>query len=119
MVLLALLIFALGAKAQIANKEVWIEEMSTVLPVAFCQSGSFYRQCFSVTAARCEEVAMSAARICLSKHKNEIPDSLRQPRDGEHWGNIVGNCTGTAYALTLSKEFSTADRCTNINSWKQ
>ena len=106
--------------ASLANevkKSDWINGMSTALPTAFCASEQYFRQCFKVTAQECEEVAASATRVCLNKHKDKIPAVLRQPDDGMQWGRVVGACAGEAFETTLIKKRVNNAKCNDPASW--
>lgn len=100
------------------SKSDWVNAMSTALPTHFCKPKSFFRQCYSVTATECELVAASATRICLNKNKNAIPNTLEQPKDGTHWGTIVGKCAGEAYSNSFSTKYIKNIKCSNVNNWK-
>jgi hypothetical protein len=106
------------ANAGEVSKEVWMNAMSTVLPTAFCQAKQYFRQCFEVTQTECEETASSATRICLDKYKQEIPDVLNQPSDGNYWGRIIGTCAGGAYAMTFQKRLISSEQCNNLANWQ-
>jgi len=95
------------------SKEVWIDRMSANLPTAFCQSKQFPRQCFEVTQIECEETALSATIICLEKYKEKIPNVLNHPKDGRHWGKIIGRCAGDVYAAAFSKRRISSKKCNN------
>jgi hypothetical protein len=116
--ILTTLLLPLNANAVEVSKADWYSGMSTALPTALCNSSQYFRQCFSVTAQECEETAASATRICLDKHHKDIPNTLVQPKDGTHWGTIIGSCAGTAYEISLvSKRISSA-KCNDINNWQ-
>jgi len=117
LVIFILLISASANSAEV-SKEAWLNSMSTILPTAFCQANQYFRQCFDVSQTECEETAMSATRICLQKHKDEIPETLTQPNDGAYWGRIVGRCAGEAYAITLRKKRISDQKCNDPNNWK-
>jgi hypothetical protein len=117
LVIFVLLISASANSAEV-SKEAWIDSMSTALPTAFCQSGQYFRQCFDLSQAECEETAMSATRVCLQKYKDKIPNTLAQPKDGTYWGRIVGSCAGEAYEITLRKKRISNQRCNDPNSWR-
>ena len=106
------------ANAGEVSKEVWMNAMSTALPTAFCQSQQYFRQCFEVTQIECEETASSAVRICLDKYKGKIPDVLNQPKDGNHWGTIIGTCAGEAYAIAFQKRQISTKECNNPANWQ-
>ena len=111
-----ILISSSAASQEIAKKQ-WINGMSTVLPTKMCQSGQYFRECFSVPQTECEEVAHSATRICLKDKGEEMPSSLKQPNDGSHWGWIIGVCAGTGYEITLQEKRIDSDRCNNPTNW--
>ena len=92
--------------------------MTTALPTAFCNASQYFRQCFNVTAQECEETAASATRICLNKNKSKIPSVLQQPKDGTHWGTIIGSCAGEAYEITLIKKRINNRKCDNPANWQ-
>ncbi|MEJ2097974.1 MAG: hypothetical protein P8Y38_12795 [Deltaproteobacteria bacterium] len=113
-----LVCLAVNAGAAEVEKEVWIDAMSTALPTAFCQSEQFFRQCFDVTQIECEQTAASATRICLEKYKDQIPAVLNQPKDGSHWGRIIGKCAGEAYGIALQKKFKNNLKCKDPSNWQ-
>ena len=108
---------ATPANAGEVSKEVWINAMSTALPTAFCQSHQYFRQCFEVTAIECEDTASSAARICLERYKDTIPNVLNQPKDGNYWGRIIGTCAGETYEITLQKRRISSKKCNDPANW--
>ena len=100
------------------TKNNWIEAISTALPTAFCQSQQYFRQCFEVSQIECEETASSATRICLEKNKEKIPNILIQPKDGTHWGAIIGKCVGEPYEITLQKKRIDSKKCNDLSNWQ-
>jgi hypothetical protein len=108
---LACLLAAAPPRALEVPKAEWIETMKTALPTAFCAEGTPFRACFEVTQEECEDAAASAARICLKKFQSRIPAKLKQPADGEKWGQKVGECAGTSYASALAKKKKNAKEC--------
>jgi len=72
----------------------------------------------SYNQLECEETALSATRICLRKYGAEIPNVLNQPRDGTHWGRIVGSCVGEAYEMTLMQKRIDNAKCNDISNWQ-
>lgn len=115
--LLIALLFPLLTSAKDVTKSDWIKAMSTALPTALCNSKQYFRQCFKVTVQECEETAASATRICLNKYKKDIPNTLTQPKDGSHWGGIMGACAGEAYEITLIKKRISNAKCNNVKNW--
>ncbi len=114
-----LLLFFIGhVNAVEVSKDSWVEHMETALPTYQCQSQAYFRQCFDVTAEKCEEVMGSATRTCLDQVSDSIPDILNQPQDGTMWGSRVGSCAGRTYEITLAKQRTNTDRCNNINNWR-
>jgi len=97
------------------SKDDWINGMTTALPVALCKSDQFFRQCFSVTQEECEEVALSATRVCIENNRERIPSRINQPEDGRYWGQIIGGCVGPAYVIALKDKKINNEKC---NNWK-
>ena len=114
----AISILSFSTQAVEVSKNDWVNAMLTALPAHLCKPNSFFRQCSSVTASECELAAASATRICLNKNINVIPSTLEQPKDGTHWGIIVGKCAGETYNVSLAKKYIKNEKCTNINNWK-
>jgi len=112
------LLLPLSANAVEVSKSDWYNGMSTALPTAFCNSTQYFRQCFSVSAQECEETAASATRVCLNKNDKDIPNVLIQPKDGTHWGAIIGTCAGEAYGITLSKKRISNAKCNDAKNWQ-
>ena len=100
------------------NKSDWINTMSTALPTAFCNSSQYFRQCFSVSAQECEETAASATRVCLNKSKASMPAIFDQPKDGTHWGTIIGKCAGEAYEISLIQKRIKNNKCDDLTNWQ-
>ena len=116
-ILFTILYLPLYAQAVEVNKTDWVNSMTTALPTTFCNSSQYFRQCFSVSAQECEETATSATRVCLNKSINDIPNILIQPKDGTHWGSIVGKCAGEAYEISLIKKRINNPKCNDISNW--
>ena len=114
----ALIVIPSASVAQSVGRKQWFDHMSTVLPAMFCAPASYFRQCFRVSAQQCEEAAASTTRICLNKHGNDIPPTLTMPRDGQHWGSIVGHCAGVAYEGMLLKQRISSAKCNDPTQWK-
>lgn len=110
-------LLAFNANSAEVSKSAWLESMSTALPIVFCKPEQYFRQCFNISAQQCETTAASATRICLDKHAASIPDTLVQPKDGAHWGQVVGSCAGEAYEVSLKAHRSKDSRCNNPANW--
>ncbi|HEU4383780.1 MAG TPA: hypothetical protein VFR85_09790 [Anaeromyxobacteraceae bacterium] len=105
------LLAAAPARAQEVDKATWIETMKTALPTAFCAEGTPFRTCFQVTQEECEDAAASAVRLCLKKLQSQIPAKLKQPKDGEKWGQKVGECAGNSYTAALATKKLKTKEC--------
>jgi hypothetical protein len=119
-ILVIILVFLISASAhsQEVARDAWIDKMWTALPAAFCLADQYFRECFDVSQIECEETALSASRICLQKYKDQIPKVLIQPKDGSHWGKIIGSCAGEAYEITLQKKRISNTKCNDPNNWR-
>ena len=118
--LLFLLVLVLPATswAQEVPKDKWLEVMTVTIPTYFCQAGQYFRECFDVTAEQCEQVAQSAARNCISKMEQQIPEKLRHPADSRMWGTKLGNCAGIAYEGTLAGKHKSDPTCQDARNWQ-
>jgi len=115
----ALLLLCTQVHAVEIDKTDWVSHMMTVVPVSFCQSDQYFRQCFDVTSEQCEETMTSATRVCLSNHESDIPDRLAQPDEGRHWGTVVGKCVGETYVATLASKHNSKAICFDPTHWQQ
>ena len=111
---------ALSATAwsQEVPKEQWLTAMETVVPSFFCGPEQYFRQCFQVSAAECEEAAASSTRVCLKRIEDQIPDILMQPGDGTFWGNRIGQCAGVSYEAVLSAKRISSAKCNDVSNWQ-
>ena len=114
---LSVLFLSTQANAVEVSKSEWMDRMSTGLPAYFCQSDQYFRQCFDVSAEKCEESMSSATRLCLKKFENEIPEVLVQPSAGTNWGTIVGRCVGETYDVVNVKKRKTDAICLDPSHW--
>ncbi|MCD8523360.1 MAG: hypothetical protein LRY66_03735 [Saccharospirillaceae bacterium] len=106
-----------ASEALEADRDVWINAMTTALPNAFCQPQQFFRQCFDISEALCMETATQTTRQCLQQFSAQFPQVFQQPADGAYWGTKVGECAGEAYQSTLSKAFKNTAKCNDVNQW--
>jgi len=105
------------AQENVVNKQEWIAHMQKALPPAFCEEKQYFRQCFKVTQQECLDTTAAVTRQCINKKENDIPEVLVQPRDGSHWGGIVGECAGDAYEKKLLDRRIDSDRCNDVKNW--
>jgi hypothetical protein len=114
---LAVLPFTVFAKD--VSKAQWTESIEKNMPIAFCTSQTYFRQCHTVTVRECEAAAVGATKDCLDKHGAEIPATLTLPQDGRKWGEVVGRCAGTATELALIKKRVTNNaKCSDPSQWQ-
>ncbi|MCW5631866.1 MAG: hypothetical protein KIT17_00885 [Rubrivivax sp.] len=116
---LALFIAHTTSQAQTVAREDWLKHMETAVPTKLCSPDFYFRQCFTVAAQECEAVASSATRLCLQKHGPDMPQMLVQPKDGRHWGGVVGGCVGSATELAMLKKRISSPRCNDPKEWLQ
>jgi hypothetical protein len=70
----------------------------------FFNTSQYFRQCFNVTATKCEETAASTTRIFLTQLDSQISELLHQPKDGTYCGSKVCAGAGSAYECALIKK---------------
>jgi hypothetical protein len=107
-----------SANPEEVSKDEWVDSMFTHLPPLLCQPDQYFRQCFDVSNTQCEKTATSATRACLQKYKGEIPNTLKQPKDGTYWGRILGSCVSDVYEKTLMEKRISNKRCNDPTSWR-
>jgi hypothetical protein len=106
-----------AAPSNTISRGEWMKGMKTALPTAFCKDGMYFRECFQVTQEVCEKTALSATRVCLESMKDDIPEALKQPEDGQLWGTKVGACAGNGYEATLVAKRIKSDKCNDAAAW--
>lgn len=59
----------------------------------------------------------SAARVCLDKYDNDIPDVLAQPKMGTSWGSVVGQCVGETFEVAYIQKRKSDEICLDPSYW--
>ncbi len=99
-------------------REDWVSQMSDLLPAALCQDGSWFRSCFTSSAAQCHDTATTATASCLRQYEKQIPATLVQPRDGTKWGQKVGECAGTLFEQQRKNQRVNSEACNDVTRWR-
>lgn len=94
----------------------WIEGMKSGLPAAFCKDGTYFRECFKVTAQQCEAEAIRVTRICLEA-KQDVLKAMLEKDGGRFWGEKVGECAGQAYEVSLKAKQISNPKCDDLTNW--
>lgn len=113
----ALLLASNTVHAQQTERQEWMDFMLTVLPSAFCDSRQYFRQCFDISADLCVDTARVATRNCLSQYEGRLPAVLQQPRDGQRWGEQIGQCAGLSFETALSDRLKNTALCQDADYW--
>ena len=92
--------------------------MGNLLPAAMCQDGSYFRACFDISASDCHTTATATTATCLRQYTDQMPETLKQPEDGTHWGQVVGACAGTLYGGELKAKMRNEAKCKDPSYWK-
>jgi len=117
--LAAILLGPFGTAAgQVVGKQDWVTSMRQVLPAAFCQEGTYFRSCFTQSPDACHAAANRATAACLTQFDPQIPAQLRQPADGQAWGQKLGQCAGTLFEVSAKKNRVNSAICNNPAAWK-
>ena len=115
----AIVLTATTARAELlVPREDWSAEMANVLPPAMCRDGAFFRACFDVPTTECHTSASASTASCLRQYKSKMPDPLKQPEDGSHWGQLVGRCTANVYAAEHKDKKIEDAKCKDASQWK-
>jgi hypothetical protein len=101
----------------VVDRDVWSTAFEAALPVALCKNGSYFRACFTITQAECEQTAASATRVCLGKVRKQLPMKLHQPDEGTAWGSKIGSCAGTSYDAVLAPKKIHNAKCDDPSAW--
>lgn len=81
----------------------WTVAVDATLAQTFCGDGTFFRTCFAVDRAECEQRAHRLFRTCVEENIDAIP---QQPdaQSGRQAGELLGACAGSRYEIELSAE---------------
>lgn len=103
----------------LVDRDVWVTQFETALPVALCKAGTYFRACFAITPVECEQTAASATRVCINKVRKQLPPRIRQPDEGRDWGTKIGSCAGTTFDVALSSRKIQSQKCNDPSVWTQ
>ena len=103
-------IVAVKANETVSKKD-WIEMMQAKIPSASCEEDLPFRKCFNITQNECIETAIRGINTCFKKISPKIPSKLKQPKDVEKWGALVGACVARHFQGTLSAKIIDSPYC--------
>jgi hypothetical protein len=115
---------ALAAEAPAAAAPVtiakakFVEGFKAGFPDVICAEKAYFRKCFEVTQDACKKAASAALATCLTEIEKDIPAQLKQPADGQNWGEKLGTCTGSRYEAEQPKAKAASPDCSDPNKWK-
>ncbi|MCB1865529.1 MAG: hypothetical protein KDG50_08855 [Chromatiales bacterium] len=102
----------------VVSRDGWVAGMQDLLPRVFCEDGSYFRSCFSITADACHAKASATTETCLKQVAPKLPDELRQPEDGRTWGQQVGRCAGGNFERELLPKRLNSPKCNDPSQWQ-
>ena len=106
-----------AAKGPVA-KDKFVNEIPTVISNLFCESKTYFRQCFSSSEDECKTTAKASAEGCAKEVSPRIPASIENKEEGGKWGREIGSCAGIKFETQLvSKRISSAE-CKDQAKWK-
>jgi len=111
-------LLAAPAHAQEMSKAEWTRYMAESFPAVICQDDLYFRQCFTISAGECREIAREAIMYCSNKEQKNLPEMLRAS-DGEQWATILGSCAGGIFEKKLIARKSNDPKCYNSSYWLQ
>ncbi len=118
--LTTLLLGTANLQAADVAREPWVEGMKKILPELFCRdSASYFRQCFDISSEKCFEMAASVTERCLDENLDQIPATLKQPDDGQMWGQKIGSCAGIRFEGGLIQYRNSNPKCNDASNWRQ
>jgi hypothetical protein len=97
-------------------KAQWIVQMQKLLPTTFCQPGMYFRECFKVTEAQCNEVASTTTHQCLKDVEDKLPATL-DASSGRDWGTKVGTCAGGQFETSQMTKKVASAKCSDPSNW--
>lgn len=110
-----------GAPADAAQVETvtkWMEGMKSVLPSLFCKDGSYFRECFQISAQECETEAIRVTRVCIESKRDELIKNFKPTEaDGKKWGEKVGECAGAAFEISYKEKRKNNPKCDDPSQW--
>lgn len=95
-------------------KDDWTSSMSNLLPAAFCQDNSLFRECYKQSAEECHAIATQVTASCLTQFSPQLPAVFHQPEDGTKWGRKIGECAGVLFSVQSKKALIDTPRCKTL-----
>ncbi len=90
------------------------------LPI-FCQDGTFFRECYSVTPTECEAEGIKAMDDCLNPMKMEIAQKIKQnasAEEGRVMGEKAGSCSAIKLKERLQAKWINSEKCNDPTQWQ-
>jgi hypothetical protein len=84
-----------------------------------CADGSYFRECLSLSAAQCEQAAVSAAKVCLADQADRLPSTFTSKQQSQEAGALIGRCLGRSMDANFSMAKVTNAKCRDPNAWKR
>lgn len=87
----------------------------------FCQDGTFFRECYSVSPTECEAEAGKAMDDCLNPMKMEIAQKIKQnasAAEGKVMGEKAGSCSAIKFKERLQAKWINSEKCNDPTQWQ-
>lgn len=104
--------------SQEVPRDAWSAHMESLVPSLFCKDDGYFRSCFRLSPSQCNESATRFTADCLAQYERRIPDVLRQPGDGNRWGQVVGSCAGVLFEAEHEESKILSDKCMDARQWQ-
>lgn len=98
----------------LTNSE-WIKQMSSELPLAFCDNREYFGQCFEVEQKNCQKAVSQLTKNCLKDL--EVPKSVRLATAGLKLGHKLGRCIGARYEKNMIQKKKKDSICVELKQW--
>jgi len=106
-----------AASELVITKTQFVDGVKATFPGSFCADQTWFRKCFSTAKDDCAKTMKTATSGCLEKMQAEMPQSFRQPADGQSWGEKLGGCIGDKFEEDLAKSKVKSTECEDISKW--
>ena len=117
--LLSVFIALQSAHAGELSRKEWSDLFVASAVPEVCANGSYFRECLSLSAAQCEQAALSAAKVCLADHASRLPLTFTSKQQSQEAGALIGQCLGGSMDVTFSSTIVANAKCRDPNAWKR
>lgn len=94
----------------------FLARMKDGLPKHSCKADQWFRACFRVDRATCEEAMGREVDACIEKLAATLP-VVTDAKSGGDAGEVIGQCAGSAYEIKRAADRIHTPACDDVLRW--